>query len=126
MTSITPSSLAGMPAPAWTPPAPAHTRTAAGAGLTPADLLRVIRQRFFLIFFVLLLGMAATVWMTALVQRYYPLYTAERLVQITSLAPTDPSDPFFNKRPQPIEDYDRLLQDQAMLATSSEVISRTL
>src|SRR5262245_25815902 len=125
MTAITPQTMSTVPT-SWTPHAPPARPAAAGPTLTPADLMRIIRQRFFLMMFISLFGIAATVGVAFFVQKYYPLYTAERIVQIMSLQPANPNDPLNIQRTERPEDYDRLMLDQSYLAVSPEVVTRTL
>lgn len=123
--AVTPMpTVAIMPA---TPPGPlgsALPRPAAG-GITGADLIRAIRQRIFLVIGLWLLFIGMTVGITFIVQMYYPLYSANALVQCISLQAANPNDP-LNTAVTRMEDMERLLLDQSLLASSPTVIREVL
>lgn len=123
MTNLPNPALTSLPAAGWTPPIP--RAAAAGAGLTGADVVRILRQRTFLILGLWLFFVAATIGVTAAVQVYFPLSSAEALVQVTSLQASNPNDP-LNPQLSRQEDIERLLLDQSLLATSPDVIKDTL
>lgn len=124
MTSLT-TPIPAAPPTAWQPGA--APRAAAGAGgITLGDILRVLRERMFLVLGVWLLVSALAVGVTAAVQVYYPLWPAGALVQVVSLQAPDPTD-ILNTRSSVNETgIERLLLDQSFLAISPPVLDQAL
>lgn len=125
MTTITPATPLIPPA----IPAPARARTAdAGGGLAPADLVRILKQRIFLILFIWMVVTALGVGVTAYVERYYPQYSTEAFAEVESLAPPNPDDPVFGRTggAYTTRDMELVLLNQSFLARSPKVISSTL
>lgn len=92
--------------------------------MTPADVLRVIQQRIFLILLVTVLGSALTVGITMAVQRYFPLYTANAMIQALSPNPEDPFHPF--QRDLNRDTIERTLADQSSRIRDPELLRRVL
>lgn len=93
------------------PPARGAAAAAVTAGLTPADIVRIFKQRIFMILLIGVLGSGATVGTTIAVGRYFPLWTAEALISVESPTPANPFDPWGGRIDR--DTVERNLMDQA-------------
>lgn len=125
MTTLTPAP--GAMAPQISIPGPRTTQpgSSSAAGLTGADVFRIVRQRLVLIIFVWLFLVGLTVLGTWLMIRYYPKFKATALIRVTSINPANLMEPL---KPVEVreEEIARLLQDQAVTIQSPEVLFRAL
>ncbi len=93
--------------------------------MSGADFLRIVRQRLVLIILLWLFFSAVTAATTFLAIKYYPEFRGIALVRVQSINPINVMDPL---KPPEVkeEDVSRLLQDQALLVKSPEVLLRAL
>jgi capsular exopolysaccharide synthesis family protein len=98
---------------------------AAAAGLSPADLLRIIRQRLVLILVVWVLFIGLTVAATALMIKYYPKYAAQALIQVESVTPINVMNP-LERESVTQEEIERLVSNQCLLVQSPPVLAKAI
>lgn len=106
-------------------PMPRPGAGAPAAGLTGADVLRILRQRLVLILFLWFFFIALTAVGTYLAMRYFPKYKSTALIKVQSINPADvlnPLEPTESRQ----EDVLRLLQDEALRVVSPSVLSEAL
>ena len=96
----------------------------ATAGLTPADILRMIRSRLVLIVALSIFLSAAAVGGFLLWYTKYPTYSAEAYIQCVSSVPKEATS---LRHPQVYEDeHTRFLQDQALSIKQTNLLMRVL
>ena len=96
----------------------------ATAGLTPADILRMIRSRLVLIVALSIVLSAAAVGGFLLWYIKYPTYSAEAFIQCISSVPKEATS---LRHPQVYEDeHTRFLQDQALSIKQTNLLMRVL
>jgi len=109
-------------------PVPLDPLQRSGGGATAAfsvgDVIGAIKQRIFLILFVWLLLIGATVAGTWLWQKYAPSWRATAYVVVESPQPTVPLT--FQQQPVAPEIQERNLKDQAVLVESQDVLAEAL
>lgn len=107
-------------------PGPMNRPRQQSTGFGLADVMRIIKQRFFLIFFVWLLMIGLTIGGTALAARYFPLYEASALLMVeqSGSAGTDPLE--RNQLAQTNDAVLRFLKDQAAFIKSQTVLEHAL
>lgn len=116
LTAATPMMGGGLlPGPMVRPGAPA------AGGLTGADVLRIFRQRLVLILVVWLFFCGLTAAFTWFMARYYPTYTARSNIRVESTEPINMLNP-LERRIQPEKQVELLLQNQALLVKSRNVL----
>jgi len=93
--------------------------------MSPADFLRIIRQRLVLIFIVWAILIGATVAVTALMIKYYPRFAAQALVQVESVTPINVMDPMARETVTQ-EEVERLVFNQCVLVASPPVLGKAL
>ena len=94
------------------------------AGMSPLDLLKIIRRRIVLIVVIWFLFIGMTVGGTYLWARYYPLFRADAFIKVDS---PDPGGPFdIAGTPADQDLIDRYLRDQTVLLTSEQVLSEAI
>lgn len=117
LTAATPTTRGGL-----LPGGPAVRPSSAGAaGLTGADVIRILRQRLVLISFLWLFSVGVTVGATALMVKYYPKYSADALILVESTEPPDPDNMMGSRMPRS-DEVERILQNQALLCESKKVL----
>lgn len=94
-------------------------------GLSPADFLRIIRQRLVLILVIWGLSIAITVAATILMIKYYPKYTAQALVQVESVSPINVMNP-LERETVSQEEIKRLVFNQCVLVASPPVLMKAI
>jgi capsular exopolysaccharide synthesis family protein len=94
-------------------------------GLSGADFIRILRQRLVLVCVLWLLFTAIGVGITLLVMKYYPSFSAQALIRVQSINPVNVMNPL---EPQRVEEQEvqRLLQDQALMVKSPQVLVAAL
>lgn len=97
----------------------------AGAGITGADALRIMRQRLVSIIIVWLFLSGAAVAFSLYMKLYYPKYTAFALIRVESIHPPNVTDP-LKRAAVTQEEIDRELQNQALHVVSPRVLQRAL
>jgi succinoglycan biosynthesis transport protein ExoP len=102
------------------PSAPAH-----GAGLSGADVIRIIRQRLVMIIILWVIFIGATFLTTWLVIRYWPQYKGMAYIQVESINPPNVMEPLKPQEAK-LEEVERLLQTQALLVKSPDVLLKAL
>ncbi|MBN2559653.1 MAG: P-loop NTPase [Phycisphaerae bacterium] len=100
---------------------PLGSASAAGAGVSGADVIRIVRQRLVLILVLWLFFAALTVGFTGFMVRYYPQYRAEAMVRVKSANPVDLLNPLNAQEPRQ-QDVELLVKNQALLVKSPEVL----
>lgn len=104
--------------------------TGAGAGHQPAgglnvnDIIRILKQRVFLILFIWFALTGITVGVTFYLDRSFPLYQAQSAIQVESPNPKTPmqiSEPLIQ-----VELMDRYVADQMVRVKSDTVLQATL
>lgn len=107
-------------------PAPIGARQPAGdSGLTVSDIVRILKQRLFLIMFIWIFIAGASVGVTFYLVKEFPLYTAKSLIQVESPGIKAPME-LSNFNQMPTEIMDRFVNDQAMLVKDEEVLRESL
>ncbi len=106
------------------PMGPAIRPDAGGAGLTPQDVIRILKQRIFLILFVWifvfgLAGAATYVW-----QKYWPGYTAMGQVVVESPQPKVPMQ--FIEPALQVDLLDRAVADQIVRLKGETLLQKLL
>jgi capsular exopolysaccharide synthesis family protein len=102
-------------------------RPAAGgpaAGLSVGDLIRVLRQRMFLILFVWFFLTGATGALTYYLLKYHESYRAQTFVQVESPQPKTPMA--WQATYTPVELMNRYVADEAQRIKSDEVLDAAL
>ncbi len=97
---------------------------AGAAALSIGDVLRVLKQRVFLILFVWLFFVGAVVGLTAFLDRKYPYYTAQSAILVESPFPKAPmqlTQPLLQ-----VELMNRYVADQALLVKDEGVLSEAM
>lgn len=120
LTAVTPQ----MPA-AMGPPLPSRPMGAQAAGMSAADFFRVLRQRWILITILWVLFATIGIVGTFLMLKYRPSYAARALVYVQSIDPVNVMNP-LNKERADEREVERLLQDQALLVKSPQVLAQAL
>ncbi len=98
---------------------------AATAGLSPADFLRIVRQRLVLIIIIWAVFIGITVAATALMIKYSPKFTAQALVQVDSVTPINVMNP-LERETVSQEEIKRLVFNQCVLVQSPPVLTKAL
>jgi succinoglycan biosynthesis transport protein ExoP len=107
---------------------PAQNLRASGpppAGFSASDVWRVIRQRMLMIIILWILFCGITVAGTVLWAKYWPSYSAQSFIKVESLSPVDILNPLARTELQD-EKVNRMLQDQAVLVRSPQVLSKSI
>lgn len=97
---------------------------AAAAGLTFADVLRILKQRMFLVIFIwfFVTGLAAAA--TWYLQKNHQMFRSQVLIKVDS---PNPRDPFEVREPMPpVELLNRYVMDQVQLVQQREVLDAAL
>ncbi len=106
------------------PGLPARPGAATAAGLAPSDILRILKQRLFMILTIWILATGAAVGLTWYLDRYHQEYTAKGYVRVDSPFPRTPNtlmDPAMTG-----EIMNRYVSDQAMLMKDDQVLRDAL
>ncbi|MCD4726388.1 MAG: hypothetical protein K8R46_01910, partial [Pirellulales bacterium] len=101
-------------------------QAATESGLTPADFLRILRQRLVLIIILWIVFSGIAVAFTGFMVKYFPKYTANALIEVKSVTPVNPLDPFSQQRITRREEVEELLASQALLAVAPKVLADTV
>ena len=94
---------------------------AAGAGWSAGDVIRILKQRIFLILFIWILAVGATVGITAYWQKEYPSFRAVGVVYAESPQPKTPLQ--LTERQVHIDLMNRFVADQAVLLKDESLLS---
>ncbi len=97
---------------------------AAGGGFTPADLIRVLRQRMFLILFVWIFISGIAVAATLYMNRYHQKWTSSAVIMVESPFPKTPMQ--FGEPIMQAEVWDRYVADQLVLVKDVGVLQEAL
>jgi len=114
--TATTGSLTTQPVDAFAPRAP--------AGMSPVDLLKIIRRRIVLILVIWFLFIGVTVGGTYLWARYYPSYRADAYVQVTSPNPSLPFDIAGTPANQDL--IERYVRDETVRLKSEQILSEAI
>lgn len=98
---------------------------ASAAGLTGADVIRIIRARMLLIILLSIVFFAIGTGITLIFYIWYPSYTATAYIRVQSINPINVMNPLERTRVE-AEEVQRLLQDQALLVKSPQVLLAAL
>lgn len=98
--------------------------SSAGPGLTASDVLRILKQRIFLIITVWILIAGAGTAATLMLQQKYPLYTAQGVIMVESPVPRTPMN--FVEMPVGPEVMNRYVQDQRVLLKDETILRAAL
>ncbi|HUN81803.1 MAG TPA: polysaccharide biosynthesis tyrosine autokinase [Phycisphaerae bacterium] len=113
-------SIAPPAAPPPRPPAPAST-----SGLSGGDVIRIIRSRMIMIILLTLLFFSIGTGVTLIFYFWYPSYSGTSYIRVQSVSPINVMNPLERQRVE-AEEVQRLLQDQALLVKSPQVINAAL
>jgi succinoglycan biosynthesis transport protein ExoP len=106
-------------------PAPARRGAQpAGWAFTAGDLLRVVRQRLIMVFFIWFFVVGTTIGLTAAWITYRPTYQAAAYIRVESMKPGDPLERDEGKGN--VQAMEMLVKDQAVIVTSPDVLLATL
>jgi len=105
-------------------PVPHAAPSGAGAGMTVSDVLRVLKQRLFLILFVWLFVAGSVFALWYLLWTKFPGYTAAALIQVESPIPNAPLQ--WGQIQATKDLMNRWLQDEATLVKTDEVLRMAL
>jgi polysaccharide biosynthesis transport protein len=72
-------------------PRPAMAARGAAAGMTPKEILAILRRHWFMIFFSVVLGAGCGVGSWFLLSRYWPRYTAKTFIRVLPPVEKDPT-----------------------------------
>ena len=99
---------------------------AAAAGLTPADIFSIIRQRLLSIIFVG--GLISALGIAGVIFWYikYPGFSAEAYIEVTSPTPANPKKGIFDDRRLDDKDIERAIQSQIVLLSSPKVLDEVI
>ncbi len=114
--TATAGSLATQPVDAFAP--------RAAAGMSPVDLLKIIRRRIVLILVIWFLFIGVTVGGTYLWARYYPSFRADAFVQVESPNPTLPFDIAGTPATQDL--IERYVRDETVRLKSEQILSEAI
>jgi capsular exopolysaccharide synthesis family protein len=95
----------------------------AGAAVTPGDVIRILKQRIFLILFIWFGITALTVAATYWADKNYSLYRAQSIVLVE---PPSKGPMEFEEQMLQVDLMDRLVQDQIVRVTSETVLTEAL
>lgn len=98
---------------------------ASSSALTAGDILRILKQRIFMILTIWILVSAATVATTLVLLQKHPLYRAAAVVLVESPHPRAPMGG-FSEMPISTDMMNRYIQDQKVLAKDEQVLRDTL
>jgi len=95
-------------------------------GLTPGDILSIIRQRLLSIIF--LGGFLAAIGIGAVIFWYvkYPGFSAEAYIEVTSPTPADPNNSLFDEKGLTDKEIERAMQSQMLRLQSPGVLSQVV
>jgi len=96
----------------------------AAAGMSPIDLLKIIRRRIVLILIIWFLFIGVTVGGTYLWARYYPSFRADAYVQVTSPNPNLPFDIAGTPANQDL--IERYVRDETVRLKSEQILSEAI
>lgn len=96
----------------------------AAGGLTFGDVIRILRQRIFLVIFIFLLMTALTVGLTHWLIKNHPRYQAISSVRVESPFPPKPME--FGERMIAVELMNRFVGDQMFLVKDEGVLTESL
>ncbi|MBN1488363.1 MAG: polysaccharide biosynthesis tyrosine autokinase [Phycisphaerae bacterium] len=104
---------------------PAGGGAGAAGGITPSDVIRALKQRMFLILFIWIFAVGATAGGTYFWAKYLPRFDATAQVLVESPNPQTPLTLQADAQVMP-EVQQRILEDQAMLLKSDDVLAEAL
>ena len=100
------------------------TRPAAVAGITPGDVLKILRRSMIWILVIWLLSIAATVGGTYVWAKYWPSFGSFAYIQVRNPNPSEPFD--IAGMPLNQDLVDRFVRDEAMKVKSNQTLRRSL
>ncbi|MFH1419950.1 MAG: polysaccharide biosynthesis tyrosine autokinase [Planctomycetota bacterium] len=95
------------------------------AGLSGADLVRIIRHRLVFIIILWIVSLGITTGFTALMIKYYPSYVAESYIWVESINPVNVLNPLERVTIRE-DEIERTLSDQALMVESPAVLLEAL
>src|ERR1043166_6678429 len=107
------------------PMAQRHAPPTPSAALSGGDVIRIIRARMIMIILLSILFFAIGTGVTLLFYIWYPSYSATTCIRVQSISPINVRNPMERQHVE-AEEAQRLLQDQALLVKSSQVIQAAL
>lgn len=106
-------------------PVRAAARTSHGAAaLSLSDVIRILKQRIFLIIFIIILFVGATAGATFWLAKNRPLYRSSAAVMVESPFPKNPMD--FGETATPAELMNRFVSDQMFIVTDEGLLRDAL
>lgn len=105
-------------------PMPLDVAARPSTALTAGDVIRILRQRIFLILFIWMTVVGAAASLTYWLARTYPLYKAQAPVFVESPFPKTPFQ--IGQQMVNVDVMDRFVSEQAVMLTNETVLSETL
>lgn len=120
MTTVPITTQDRVPMPIHVAPRPAQ----AGAAISLGDIIRILKQRIFMIIFIFLFVMGATVGLTLWLIRNYPLYNSAAAVMVESPSARDPMA--FTEPLMQGEMLNRVVADQMFMVKDEGLLREAL
>lgn len=108
-------------------PMPIHVAarpTHAGAGLSLSDVIRILKQRIFMIAFVFIFFISGSFGLTFWLVRNHPLYRSGAAVMVESPIPKNPME--FGENPLQAELMNRFVADQMFIVKDESLLREAL
>src|SRR3972149_6049595 len=96
----------------------------ASAAVSLSDVIRILKQRFFLILFIFLFFIGAAVGLTLWLFKNYPLYNSSAAVMVESSTPKDPTQ--FTEEMLQADLLNRLVADQMFMVKDEGLLREVL
>lgn len=120
MTTVPITTQDRVPMPIHVAPRPAQ----AGAAISLGDIIRILKQRIFMIIFIFLFVMGATVGVTLWLIKNYPLYSSAAAVMVESPSARDPMA--FTEPMMQGEMLNRIVADQMFMVKDEGLLREAL